>query len=78
MNKTLLILALFGLALLPSLARAEQLAQHLAFKTSFLDSSRYIFKAPLIYLLTFFLGLLIYSLKDYLIKKLNSLYEKGK
>lgn len=69
MNKVLFIIALFGLASLPLLARAVQVAQRLTFQTVHADSSLYMYESPLIYLLIFFLGLLFYVVYDYYMKR---------
>lgn len=69
MDKIILILAIFGLALLPLLAEIERFAHEIIFKSSFTDASLYIFRFPLVYLFLFFMGLLVYAINDYFIKR---------
>lgn len=69
MDKIILILALFGLALLPLLAQIERFAHELIFKSSLVDASLYIFRFPLVYLFLFFTGLSVYAISDFIIKR---------
>lgn len=77
MNKKMLLISIFGLVLMPSLANLEHLLRTAVNDRTRLYSYQYIFESPLIYLVLFFSGLLAHTLYEYYLwRKKNEKFNK--